>query len=150
VGLKILECDRIVGTDIKGCFSNTIKVSDSRNFAQVNSTFWRICKKCLRQLAHTDRTRFGNATRFINFQWHVTLIFFYICFSNIRNYLSNLSYLACISCKIFIRRRFYSFLKTGNSRSVAESRPVCVGPQTYVANGLERIYQWQNSYCDQN
>jgi hypothetical protein len=26
--------------------------------------------------AHTDRTRFGNATRIFSFQWHLTLIFF--------------------------------------------------------------------------
>jgi hypothetical protein len=25
---------------------------------------------------HTDRTRFGNATRISSFQWHLTLIFF--------------------------------------------------------------------------
>jgi hypothetical protein len=50
----------------------------------------------------------------------------FLCFSNIRNHLSNFSYLACISCKIFIRWRFYSFLKTENSRRVAESRAVCV------------------------
>jgi hypothetical protein len=29
-----------------------------------------------RQKAHTDRTRFGNATRISSFQWHLTLIFF--------------------------------------------------------------------------
>jgi hypothetical protein len=28
--------------------------------------------------AHTDRTRFGNATRISSFQWHLTLIFFNI------------------------------------------------------------------------
>jgi hypothetical protein len=39
----------------------------------------------------------------------------------------NFSYLVCISCKIFIRWRFYLFLKTENSRRVAESRPICVG-----------------------
>jgi hypothetical protein len=49
------------------------------------------------------------------------------CFSNIRNHLSNFSYLVCISCKIFIRWRFYLFLKTKSSRRVAESCPVCVG-----------------------
>jgi hypothetical protein len=27
---------------------------------------------------HTDRTRFGNATRIFNFQWHLTSIFFYV------------------------------------------------------------------------
>jgi hypothetical protein len=27
---------------------------------------------------HTDRTRFGNATRIFNFQWHITSIFFYV------------------------------------------------------------------------
>jgi hypothetical protein len=46
-------------------------------------------------------------------------------FSNIRNHLSNFSYLVCISCKIFISRRFYLLLKTENSRRVAESRLVC-------------------------
>jgi hypothetical protein len=43
-----------------------------------------------------------------------------------RNHLSNFSYLVCISCKIFIRWRFYLFLKTENSHRVAESRQVCV------------------------
>jgi hypothetical protein len=45
--------------------------------------------------AHTDRTRFGNATRIFSFQWHLTLIFFNV-FSNILNHLSNFSYLVCI------------------------------------------------------
>jgi hypothetical protein len=49
------------------------------------------------------------------------------CFWNSQNHWSNFSYLVCISCKIFIRWRFYLFLKTENSRRVAESRPVCVG-----------------------
>jgi hypothetical protein len=40
----------------------------------------------------------------------------FLCFSNIRNQLSN-----------FNRSRFYLFLKTENSRRVAESRSVCVG-----------------------
>jgi hypothetical protein len=45
--------------------------------------------------------------------------------------LSNFSYLVCIPCKIFIRWRFYLFLKTENSRRVAESRPVYVGLYTF-------------------
>jgi hypothetical protein len=79
---------------------------------------------CLK--AHTDRTRFGNA----NFQFWMTFNFnMFQCFSNIRNHLSNFSYLVCISCKNFIRRRFYLLLKTENSRRVAESRSVCAcGP----------------------
>jgi hypothetical protein len=40
------------------------------------------------------------------------------CFSNISNHLSSFSYLVCISCKFFIRWRFYLFLKTENSRRV--------------------------------
>jgi hypothetical protein len=49
----------------------------------------------------------------------------FLCFSNIRNHLSNLNYLVCISCKIFNRSQFYF---TENSRrGVAESRSVCVG-----------------------
>jgi hypothetical protein len=78
---------------------------------------------------HTDRTRLGNATRIFNFQWHLTLLFnlTLLCFSNIRNQLSNFNYLVCISCKIFNRSQFYLFLKTENSRRVAESRSVCVG-----------------------
>jgi hypothetical protein len=52
------------------------------------------------------------------------------CFSNIRNHLSNFSYLVCKICKIFIRWRFYLLLKTENSRRVVESRPVCVGLKT--------------------
>jgi hypothetical protein len=63
-----------------------------------------------------------------NFQFSMTFNFnIFQCFSNIRNHLSNFSYLVCISCKMFIRRRFYLLLKTENSRRVAESRPVCVG-----------------------
>jgi hypothetical protein len=38
------------------------------------------------------------------------------------------SYLVCISCKIFIRWRFYLFLKTEN---YAESRPVCVALNSF-------------------
>jgi hypothetical protein len=61
-----------------------------------------------------------------NFQFSMTFNFnILLCFSNIRNHLSNFSYLVCISCKIFIGWRFYLFLKTENSRRVAESRPVC-------------------------
>jgi hypothetical protein len=75
--------------------------------------------------AHTDRTRFGNDA---NFQFSMTFNFnIFQCFSNIRNHLSNFNYLVCISCKIFIRWRFYLFLKTENPRRVAESRPVCMG-----------------------
>jgi hypothetical protein len=63
-----------------------------------------------------------------NFQFSMTFNFnIFLCFSNIRNHLSNFSYLVCISCKISIRWRFYLFLKTENSRRVAESRSVCVG-----------------------
>jgi hypothetical protein len=69
-----------------------------------------------------------------NFQFSMTFNFnIFQCFSNIRNHLSNFSYLVCISCKIFIHWRFYLFLKTENSRRVAESRPVCMdlkGPFT--------------------
>ena len=50
----------------------------------------------------------------------------FLCFSNSRNHLSNFSYLVCVSCKIFIRWRFYLFLKTENSRRVVESRSVCM------------------------
>ena len=39
-----------------------------------------------------------------NFQFSMTFNFnIFQCFSNIRNHLSNFSYLVCISCKIFIR-----------------------------------------------
>jgi hypothetical protein len=63
-----------------------------------------------------------------NFQFSMTFNFnIFQCFSNIRNHLSNFSYLVCISCKIFTRWRFYLFLKTENSRHIAESRPICVG-----------------------
>jgi hypothetical protein len=51
----------------------------------------------------------------------------FLCFSNIRNHLSNFNYLVYISCKIFHRSRFYLFLKTENSRRVVDSRSVCVG-----------------------
>ena len=75
-----------------------------------------------RRTTITDRTRFGNTTRIFNFQWHLNVIFnIFLCFSNIRNHLSNFSYLVCISCKIFIRWRFYLFLKAENSRRVVES-----------------------------
>jgi hypothetical protein len=36
-----------------------------------------VVNNCFAELkAHTDRTRFGNATRIFSFQWHLTLIFF--------------------------------------------------------------------------
>jgi hypothetical protein len=39
-----------------------------------------------------------------NFQFSITFNFnIFLCFSNIRNHLSNFSYLVCISCKNFIR-----------------------------------------------
>jgi hypothetical protein len=78
---------------------------------------------------HTDRTRFGNATRIVSFQWHLTLIFFNVL-QILGTTLSNFIYLVCISCKFFIRWRFYLFLKTENSRRVAESRPVRMGLNT--------------------
>jgi hypothetical protein len=79
--------------------------------------------------AQTDPTRFGNA----NFQFSMTFTFtIFLCFSNILNHLSNFNYLVCISCKIFIRWRFYLFLKTENSRRVVESRSVCVGLNIYI------------------
>jgi hypothetical protein len=63
-----------------------------------------------------------------NFQFSMTLNFnIFLCFSNIRNHLSNFNYLVCISCKICNRSQFYLFLKTENSRRVAESRSVGVG-----------------------
>jgi hypothetical protein len=38
-----------------------------------------VCMRVFSTLkALTDRTRFGNATRIFNFQWHLTLIFFYV------------------------------------------------------------------------
>jgi hypothetical protein len=62
-----------------------------------------------------------------NFQFSMTFNFnIFLCFSNIRNHLTNFSYLVCISCKIFIRWRFYLFLKTENSRRVVDSRSVCM------------------------
>ena len=93
---------------------------------------------------HTDRTRFGNATRIFNFQSHLTSIFFYV-FQNIRNHLSNFTYLVCISCKIFNRSQFYFFLKTENSRRVAESRSVCVG----LKGGLLHFFK-NESFSDLN
>jgi hypothetical protein len=45
------------------------------------------CLNCIRRdqnstyeglKVHTDRTRFGKATRIFNFQWHLTSIFFYV------------------------------------------------------------------------
>jgi hypothetical protein len=64
-----------------------------------------------------------------NFQFSSTFNFnIFICFPNIRNHLSNFSYLVCISCKIFtVDGRFYLFLKAENSRRVVQSRSVCVG-----------------------
>jgi hypothetical protein len=49
--------------------------------------------------AQTDRTRYGNATQFFKDIY----LYYFLCFSNILNHLSNFSYLVCISCKIFIR-----------------------------------------------
>jgi hypothetical protein len=90
-------------------------------FAGVKRNSWPLRNTWPSVKAHTDRTRFGNATRIFSFQWYSTI---FQCFSNIRDHLSNFSYLVCISCKIVIRWRFYLFLKTENSRRVAESRPV--------------------------
>jgi hypothetical protein len=71
-----------------------------------------------------------------NFQFSMTFNFnILLCFSNIRNHLSNFSYLVCISCKNFIGWRFYLFLKTENSRRVAESRTVC-----YVCMDLIKVW----------
>jgi hypothetical protein len=71
-----------------------------------------------------------------NFQFSMTFKFsIFLCFSNIRNHLSNFSYLVCICCKIFIRWRFYLILKTENSRRVIESRSVCMGLKTFVLVG---------------
>jgi hypothetical protein len=76
-----------------------------------------------------------------NFQFSMTFNFnIFLCFSNIRNHLSNFSYLVCISCKIFIRWRFYLFFKTENSRRVVESRSVCTGLYT-----LLKIGWWQQA-----
>jgi hypothetical protein len=45
-----------------------------------------------------------------NFQFSMTFNFtIFLCFSNVWNHLSNFSYLVCISCKIFIRWRFWKF-----------------------------------------
>jgi hypothetical protein len=95
----------------------TIRISQTQflatNFAVVESGL----------KAHTDRTWFGNAT----FRFSMAFNFNnFLCFSNIRNHLSNFSYFVCISGKIFIRWRFYLFLKTENLRRVVESRPVCL------------------------
>jgi hypothetical protein len=38
----------------------------------------KIAAKIARVMVHTDRTRFGNATRIFNFQLHLTSIFFYV------------------------------------------------------------------------
>ena len=66
-----------------------------------------------------------------NFQFSMPFNFtIFLCFSNIRNHLSNFNYLVYISCKIFHRSRFYLFLKTENSRRVVDSRSVCVGLKT--------------------
>jgi hypothetical protein len=62
-----------------------------------------------------------------NFKFSMTFNFtIFHCFSNIWNHLSNFSYLVCIFCKMFMRWRFYLFLKTENSRRVVESRSVCM------------------------
>jgi hypothetical protein len=97
-----------------------LHMSDSMEF----SHFFRFRSEWNQLQAHTDRTRFGNATFLFSMTFNFNI---FQCFSNIRDYLSNFSYLVCISCKNFTRWRFYLFLKTENSRRVAESRPVCVG-----------------------
>jgi hypothetical protein len=57
-----------------------------------------------------------------NFQFSMTFNFtIFLCFSNIRNHLSNFSYLVCISCKICIRGRSF-FLKTENPHHVRSNR----------------------------
>jgi hypothetical protein len=80
-----------------------------------------------------------------NFQFSMTFNFtIFLCFSNIRNHLSNFNYLVCISCKIFNRSQFYLFLKTENSRRVAESRSVCVGLKCKQSN--IHLFQWCEAF----
>jgi hypothetical protein len=110
---------------------------------QLKAWILLLCKNCMDNLMHAISS-ISNAGEYMhyakgpyrpdaiwqrdaNFQFSMTFNFnIFQCFSNIRNHLSNFSYLVCISCKIFIRWRFYFFLKTENSRRVAESRPVCL------------------------
>jgi hypothetical protein len=79
-----------------------------------------------------------------NFQFSMTFNFaIFLCFSNIRNHLNNFSYLVCISCKIFIRWRFYMILKTENSRSLpnrVRSVWALIAPTTVKATAMANEY----------
>jgi hypothetical protein len=52
----------------------------------------------------------------VNFQWHLINFNIFLCFFKYSEPLKQFNYLVCISCKIFIRWRFYLFLKTENLR----------------------------------
>jgi hypothetical protein len=71
----------------------------------------------------------------------------FLCFSNILSHLSNFSYLVCMSCKIFIRWRFYLFLKSENSRRVVESRSVCVGLNNYILFKVNHVLRYNAQNC---
>ena len=69
--------------------------------------YWNLRVVCIK--AHTDRTRFGNATRISSFQSRLTDIF-----PNLWKHINNLNHLVCISCKISFHRRFCLLFKTKN------------------------------------
>jgi hypothetical protein len=73
---------------------------------------WKTLGSFARKSAiHTSKYNTDNILVCMTFNFNI-----FQCFSNIRNHLSNFSYLVCISCKIFICWRFYLFLKTESSR----------------------------------
>jgi hypothetical protein len=133
---------------------------------QLKAWILLLCKNCMDNLMHAISS-ISNAGEYMhyakgpyrpdaiwqrdaNFQFSMTFNFnIFQCFSNIRNHLSNFSYLVCISCKIFIRWRFYLFVKTENSRRVAESRPVCLDLKARLPFLTHSdVYQWDLSYND--
>ena len=73
---------------------------------------------------HTDQTRFGNATRILDFYGRLTSV----PFNQFLKFLNTFQQFKLVNLHIF---RFYLLLKTENSRRVAESRQVCVDLYVY-------------------
>jgi hypothetical protein len=125
-----------------------------------NFIFWKDCFICSRNVqklkksasrCQSPQVRLGLDTiwqRDANFRFSMTFKFnIFLCFSTIRNHLSNFSYLVCVSCKIFIRWRFYLFLKTENSRRVVESRSVLSNSVNSRQFGQFALSNSVNSRC---
>jgi hypothetical protein len=96
--------ERVVNESI-GCFKCAAKRCDCcRNILVVGTSFSSIKTKKIYKISKGPYRPDAIWQRDANFQFSMTFNFnIFQCFSNIRNHLSNFSYLVCISCKIFIR-----------------------------------------------